>query len=225
MNIISKINKSLAERIDTVVYTDNPQTWKVSKSITIDWKNILPEPPKNNSQETKKELGYLAEITDNLSISDKNLVSLVDNEPLDLYNDILRRHGLKMPRDEFKKVWDISLPIIMNLKHQFNRPRPEQLAKFYGLTINVTETKTHQTPAYPSGHTAYAAMGAYLLSDMYPEHSGEFFSKVGDAGYARCLQGVHYPSDNEASMVITGAIWQDIRYKMFPELKPYRTRQ
>ena len=222
MNIISKINKSLAERIDKAVYTDNPQTWKVSKSITIDWKNILPEPPKNNSQETKKELGYLAEITDNLSISDKNLVSLVDNEPLDLYNDILRRHGLKMPRDEFKKVWDISLPIIMNLKHQFNRPRPEQLAKFYGLTINVTETKTHQTPAYPSGHTAYAAMGAYLLSDMYPEHSGEFFSKVGDAGYARCLQGVHYPSDNEASMVITGAIWQDIRYKMFPELKPYK---
>ena len=222
MNIISKLNKSIAERIDTVVYTDTSKSWKVSKSITIDWKSVLPSPPKNNSEETKKELDYLAKLTDSLSIADKNLVSLVDNEPLDLYNDILRRHGLKMPRDKFKKVWNISLPIIMNLKHQFNRPRPEQLAKFYGLTINVIETKTHQTPAYPSGHTAYAAMGAYLLSDMYPEHSGEFFSRVGDAGHARCLQGVHYPSDNEASMVITGAIWQDIRYKMFPELKPYK---
>jgi len=222
MNIISKLNKSIAERIDTVVYTDTSKSWKVSKSITIDWKSVLPSPPKNNSEETKKELDYLAKLTDSLSIADKNLVSLVDNEPLDLYNDILRRHGLKMPRDKFKKVWNISLPIIMNLKYQFNRPRPEQLAKFYGLTINVIETKTHQTPAYPSGHTAYAAMGAYLLSDMYPEHSGEFFSRVGDAGHARCLQGVHYPSDNEASMVITGAIWQDIRYKMFPELKPYK---
>ena len=222
MNIISKLNKSIAERIDTVVYTDTSKSWKVSKSITIDWKSVLPSPPKNNSEETKKELDYLAKLTDSLSIADKNLVSLVDNEPLDLYNDILRRHGLKMPRDKFKKVWNISLPIIMNLKYQFNRPRPEQLAKFYGLTINVIETKTHQTPAYPSGHTAYAAMGAYLLSDMYSEHSGEFFSKVGDAGHARCLQGVHYPSDNEASMVITGAIWQDIRYKMFPELKPYK---
>lgn len=222
MNIISKLNKSIAERIDTVVYTDTSKSWKVSKSITIDWKSVLPSPPKNNSEETKKELDYLAKLTDSLSIADKNLVSLVDNEPLDLYNDILRRHGLKIPRDKFKKVWNISLPIIMNLKYQFNRPRPEQLAKFYGLTINVIETKTHQTPAYPSGHTAYAAMGAYLLSDMYPEHSGEFFSRVGDAGHARCLQGVHYPSDNEASMVITGAIWQDIRYKMFPELKPYK---
>jgi hypothetical protein len=222
MNIISKINKSLADRIDSVVYTDNTQSWKVSDRITINWQKLLPEPPKNSSEETRKELKYLADITANLSNSQKNLVYLVDGEPLDLYNDILRRHRLKMPTKEFDQVWKITTPIIMNLKHQFNRPRPEQLAKFYGLKINVLETKTHQTPAYPSGHTAYAAMGAYLLSDMYPEHSGEFFSKVGDAGYARCLQGVHYPSDNEASMVITGAIWQDIRYKLFPNLEPFR---
>jgi len=222
MSFISKINKSLAERIESVTYTDDTKSWNVSKQITIDWASILPEPPKNSSEETKKELKYLADLTENLSVSQKNLVYLVDNEPLDLYNDILRRHNLKMPREEFKRVWKLSYPIIMNLKHKFNRPRPEQLAKYYGLQIAVLETKTHQTPAYPSGHTAYTAMGAYLLSDMYPEHSGEFFSKVGDAGYARCLQGVHYPSDNEASMVITGAIWQDIRYKMFPELKPYK---
>ena len=84
------------------------------------------------------------------------------------------------------------------------------------------ESDSMKSPAYPSGHTAYAALGAYLLADMYPEQSSEFFGKVGDAGHARCLQGVHYPSDNEAAMVITGAIWQDVRYKMFPELKPYR---
>jgi len=222
MNIIHAMNKSLASIIDSTVYTDNPKTWKVSKSITIDWENLLPEPPRNNSEETKKELKYLADLTENLSIKQKNMVYSVDNEPLDLYNDILRRNKLKMPKSDFKKVWDITRPVIMNLKHKFNRPRPEQLAKFYGLKVNVIETDTHQTPAYPSGHTAYTAVAAYLLSDMYPEHSGEFFSKVGDAGYARCLQGVHYPSDNEASMVITGAIWQDIRYKLFPNLKPFR---
>jgi hypothetical protein len=222
MNIISKINKSLAERIDSIVYTTDKKTFKVSNQLTIDWANVLPEPPKNSSNETKKELKYLADITENLSVSQKNLVYLVDKEPLDLYNDILRRHGLKMPRDKFNKVWNITRPIIMNLKHKFNRPRPEQLAKFYGLNINVTETKTHQTPAYPSGHTAYCAVGAYILSDLYPEHSSEFFGKIGDAGFARCLQGVHYPSDNEAAMVITGAIWQNIRYKIFPEIKPFR---
>ena len=222
MNIISKINKSLAERIDSIVYTTDKKTFKVSNQLTIDWANVLPEPPKNSSKETKKELKYLADITENLSISQKNLVYLVDKEPLDLYNDILRRHDLKMPREIFNKVWRMTAPVIMNLKYKFNRPRPEQLAKFYGLNINVTETKTHQTPAYPSGHTAYCAMGAYILSDVYPEHSSEFFGKIGDAGFARCLQGVHYPSDNEAAMVITGAVWQNIRYKIFPEIKPFR---
>ena len=222
MNIISKINKSLAERIDSIVYTTDKKTFKVSNQLTIDWANVLPEPPKNSSKETKKELKYLADITENLSISQKNLVYLVDKEPLDLYNDILRRHDLKMPREIFNKVWRMTEPVIMNLNYKFNRPRPEQLAKFYGLNINVTETKTHQTPAYPSGHTAYCAMGAYILSDVYPEHSSEFFGKIGDAGFARCLQGVHYPSDNEAAMVITGAVWQNIRYKIFPEIKPFR---
>ena len=222
MNIISKINKSLAERIDSIVYTTDKKTFKVSNQLTIDWANVLPEPPKNSSKETKKELKYLADITENLSISQKNLVYLVDKEPLDLYNDILRRHDLKMPREIFNKVWRMTEPVIMNLKYKFNRPRPEQLAKFYGLNINVTETKTHQTPAYPSGHTAYCAMGAYILSDVYPEYSSEFFGKIGDAGFARCLQGVHYPSDNEAAMVISGAVWQNIRYKIFPEIKPFR---
>ena len=222
MNIISKLNKSLAQRIDSVVYTDSPKTFNVSSKITINWKSLLPAPPKNSSEETKKELKYLADLTENLSIDQKNLVYLVDKEPLDLYNDILRRNNLKMPREDFKKLWRITEPVIMNLKHSFNRPRPEQLGKYYGLDIKVLETKTHHTPAYPSGHTAYAALGAYLLADMYPEHSSEFFGKVGDAGHARCLQGVHYPSDNEAAMVITGAIWQDVRYKMFPELKPYK---
>ena len=137
MSFISKINKSLAERIDSVTYTDDTKSWNVSKQITIDWASILPEPPKNSSEETKKELKYLAELTENLSVSQKNLVYLVDNEPLDLYNDILRRHNLKMPREEFKRVWKLTYPIIMNLKHKFNRPRPEQLAKYYGLRIAV----------------------------------------------------------------------------------------
>jgi len=109
------------------------------------------------------------------------------------------------------------------LKHKFNRPRPKQLGDLLNYKINVTESRTHHTPAYPSGHTVYAALGAYLFSDMYPHKSSEFFKMISLAGLARCLQGVHYPSDNEASMVISGAIWQDVRYKLFPQLEPYRS--
>ncbi len=219
---IVDLDKAFSENINSVKYTDSKKSWKVSDRITIDWRNVLPDPPANNSKETRKELEYLQAITKNLTISDRNLIELVDKEPLDLYASVLKSHGLKMPNLDFDKIWNITRPIIMNLKHQYNRPRPEQLAERLGFKVNVIKTKTHQTPAYPSGHTAYAAMGAYLLADMYPELSSDFFKKIGEAGLARCLQGVHYPSDNEASMVISGAIWQDIRYKLFPDLEPYR---
>lgn len=219
---ILDLDRAFSENINSVKYTDSKKSWKVSNGITIDWKNVLPKPPENNSEETRKELQYLQSITKSLSTEDKNLIYVVDKEPLDLYSDILKEYNLQMPKAAFDKVWNITRPIIMNLKHQYNRPRPKQLAERLGFKVNVVKTKTHHTPAYPSGHTAYAAMGAYLLADMYPELSSDFFSKIGDVGLARCLQGVHYPSDNEASMVISGAIWQDIRYKLFPDLEPYR---
>ncbi len=219
---IVDLDKAFSENINSVKYTDSKKSWKVSDRITIDWKNVLPKPPENNSEETRKELQYLQSITKSLSMADENLIYLVDKEPLDLYTSILKEYNLQMPKTAFDKVWNIARPIIMNLKHQYNRPRPEQLAERLGFKVNVVKTKTHHTPAYPSGHTAYAAMGAYLLSDMYPSLSSNFFKKISDNGLARCLQGVHYPSDNEAAMVISGAIWQDIRYKLFPDLEPYR---
>ncbi len=223
MDIISEFNKSLSSRLDSVVYTNKTRTWKVPKIITIDWEGVLPEPPKNTSEETKKELQYLEKLTSKLGYEEKNLIDLVDKEPLDLYKPIFSKMGKPIPKKDFEKIWKISEPIVMNLKHKFNRPRPKQLGDLLNYKINVTESRTHHTPAYPSGHTVYAALGAYLFSDMYPHKSSEFFKMISLAGLARCLQGVHYPSDNEASMVISGAIWQDVRYKLFPQLEPYRS--
>ena len=223
MDIISEFNKSLSSRLDSVVYTNKTRTWKVPKIITIDWEGVLPEPPKNTSEETKKELQYLEKLTSKLGYEEKNLIDLVDKEPLDLYKPIFSKMGKPIPKKDFEKIWKISEPIVNNLKHKFNRPRPKQLGDLLNYKINVRESKTHHTPAYPSGHTVYAALGAYLFSDMYPHKSSEFFKMISLAGLARCLQGVHYPSDNEASMVISGAIWQDVRYKLFPQLEPYRS--
>ena len=217
----SEIVEQFSAKIDSLKYTEKDKSWDVSEDITIGWRRILPEPPKNTSKRTLMELEYLAKLTKNIDGADEYLIKLVDKEPLDLFNDTLRRNNLDFDRADFKKIWNIGLPIIMNLKYQYNRARPEQLAPFFGLTINVQKTSTHQTPAYPSGHTAYTAFAAYLLSDMYPKFSSEFFHQVGVTGYARCLQGVHYPSDNEASMIISGAVWEDIRYKLFPNLASY----
>ena len=218
MNYIIGADKFVKEQIKSIKYTDNPRTWDVSDKITIAWDDILPDPPSNDSDVTKKELVYLSELTRNRSNSQVELIKLVDKEPNDLYHKTLKRLNLEFPQDIFDKSWNILKNIIKNLKHQHNRPRPYQISDKYGIAINLLDSKTAQTPAYPSGHTAYAALGAYILAAKYPAHSEHFFDKVSTAGMARMLMGVHYPSDNEASMIITGAVWEDIRYKLFPEL-------
>ena len=116
-------------------------------------------------------------------------------------------------RPEIKKLYNtVIFPVIMNLKWQYNRPRPHQLAPKFGVEINYIITPSTDTPSYPSGHTAYAVTLASVLSEMYPDHSSELYELVNVAGKARQMQGVHYESDNDASMVIVGALWQDVRY-------------
>tara|TARA_R100000008_G_scaffold79592_1_gene61384 strand:+ start:661 stop:1329 length:669 start_codon:yes stop_codon:yes gene_type:complete len=218
---IEELDKVVLDKIDSFKYSDEKREFRVPESVTIGWKEVLADPPDNSSETTKKELAYISELTSNLSSSELDLIKLVDANPNLLYHKILKKHGLEFPYKMFGKAWDIISPVIKNLKYKFNRPRPYQLAPIYDIKIRVTETSTHHTPAYPSGHTAYAALGAYILSAKYPDYSSEFFSKVSAAGMARMLQGVHYPSDNEASMIISAAVWENIRYDLFPELKNF----
>jgi len=218
MNYIIGADKFVKEQIANMKYTDNPKTWDVSDKITIAWDDVLPDPPTNDGEITKREILYVSELTKNRTNSQVDLIKLVDNEPTDLYHKTLRKLNLEFPGKIFDKSWNILKPIIKNLKHKHNRPRPYQLAEKYGIPINLLDSKTAQTPSYPSGHTAYAALGAYILAAKYPQFSEYFFDKVQTAGMAGMLMGVHYPSDNEASMIITGAVWEDIRYKLFPEL-------
>ena len=212
----------VSKKIDSITYTDTPRSQrKVKDIISIGWENVLPSPPANTSDITKRELQYLSRLTLRLDFRQKELVKLVDKEPLDLFSSIIRKNDLKFDRESFRDLYYGTFdPVILNLKSKYNRARPDQLAPAFGMKVDVITTDTHQTPAYPSGHTAYTAFAAYLLAAMYPDLSSSFFGRIGLAGYARCLQGVHYPSDNDASMVISGALWENVKYELYPELFP-----
>ena len=54
---LSELDKSVVNTIDSIKYKSKTKTLKVSDKITIDWESVLPEPPANTSEETKKELG------------------------------------------------------------------------------------------------------------------------------------------------------------------------
>jgi len=219
MKFIEEYEKALAQKINSMKYSEESKTFKISDIYTVDHLKVLPKPPENNSSETRKELKYLEDITSYVSMKNRILVKKVDKDPLELYIDIFTDMGQPMPVKKFRTLWSKVDPVVMSLKYLHNRPRPNQLGEKLGYKINVIKTDTHQSPAYPSGHTAYAAVAAHLFSAMYPKFSDKFFHRVGIAGKARCLQGVHFPSDNEAAMLLASSVWQDVRYKLFPEIK------
>ena len=77
-----------------------------------------------------------------------------------------KKAKLRFPEKIFDRSWNMLKNVIKNLKHKHNRPRPYQISDKYGIEINL-DSKTTQTPAYPSGHTAYAA-STYILAAKYP---------------------------------------------------------
>ena len=216
----------MSEEIDSIIY-DKPPSDKNSKVLqkkpnllTVDWENVLPEPPKNSSDITRKELELISDMTKELSQEEYDLVMAVDDDPNSVFMPLLKRIGKQFPKDKFDEFFFSQVdPVITNLKYKFKRARPFQLADKYGIDIKVTETETHHTPAYPSGHTAYAAFGGSMLATLYPQHTSEFYELINLAGRARILQGVHYPSDNDASMVIASVLYEDLKYKIFPDMK------
>ena len=56
-NLISETAEKVSDNIVSMKYSDNiPPEKKVSDLVSIDWRNVLPEPPENNSQITSEQI-------------------------------------------------------------------------------------------------------------------------------------------------------------------------
>ena len=220
MDYLQAINNKVLSGVNDIRFEGSPSDLhfkemnRKSKLVTIDWGHILPEPPLNTSDVTKKELEFLEKLTESISDKQAQLVMDVDKSATFPFHSIISDHGLVFPTELYDKCLYQLDPIILKLKYKYLRPRPFQLAGVYDRVIKVINTSSHQTPAYPSGHVAQAGMCAALLSWIYPDLSSKFYGAVETVGMARMLQGVHYPSDNDAGMLISAAIWEDIKYSL-----------
>ncbi len=214
-HILNKAEKT--HDINSIRYEGKPtkkeKKWmaKPTPLITINWKDLLPPPPENSSDVTKLDLQVVERMTLNVSKEDRELIMMADKSPSDLFTPYLKRHGLKYPKEVIDKALDNVYPVWLKLKYFHKRPRPFQIAPHLGYKISVIQTDTHQTPSYPSGHQTEGAVIAEVLSHFYPEHKPAFYEASGLVGKARLLQGVHYPSDNEAAMFIARVLWENIK--------------
>ena len=184
----------------------------------IDLLSIVEQPNKNSSPETLSELKYISRLTTNRSKEDIDLIYLVDEDPILLFYPLIKDLNLKFDEQLFRTTYHTCLiAIVDHLKYFYNRARPFQIAELLNINIDRIITKTHHTPSYPSGHTIYAALIAEFLIDQHPEHKSKIESITERAGLGRVLQGIHYPSDNKASIQIAKTI--------FPNLKQYFTKE
>lgn len=55
--------------------------------------------------------------------------------------------------------------------------------------------------SYPSGHAAFAAICAILLSDMVPEERSALFARARDFDHSRMVVGAHFPTDLAAGRI------------------------
>lgn len=202
--------------IDSIKYSDSIVEYPISDIVEFDWKKILEPPNYNSSKQTYKEILYIQDqIVSNRSDSDIKGILSIDNDPNFGIKMLLRERNLHFPFEYFNMFYRITKPIIINIKYLYNRARPKTIANLYGINLDVIETETHHTPSYPSGHTFYTSLAAEILMELYPQLKYELKEQINNTANFRIRQGVHYGSDNDASLVLSSYVFN----KLHPILK------
>lgn len=215
MKIIHEVDKQLHQSIQDLKYSERePSLNKPSFSMSKEEvKKILPEPPDNLSKSTYEDLLELSQLTKDRTQQQIEFIMSVDDKVENAFRPLLDEFNLEFPefmvRDRlFFKDFARDIEIV---KYYYNRPRPLQLAKKYGIEINVIETESIKTPAYPSGHSVYAYLLEKTLSDMYPIHAKDFAKIAESVGMARKMQGVHFDSDVQAAKLLVNKTYHKIK--------------
>ena len=131
--------------------------------------------------------------------SDIDFFYLTDNDIPIAFVNVIKSNEMKK-KDMFKIILSPKvINIIMKYKNIYNRARPSQVApniinKESGTLLN---SKTANTPAYPSGHAFQSYYLGKILSTKFPEKKDEIMKIAKRISDIRIIAGLHYPSDRD----------------------------
>jgi len=146
-------------------------------------------PPENSSATTLDEVRYLQSIKIN-----KEFVKKHDNIKK-VFKKALAELELPYIEEELDSLLNESGKFVMELKYKYNRPRPWQIAEFYGFKLNGVDMGSMKTPSYPSGHAVQGYLASMRYAKRYPEYSNVFKKLGEDIAHSRIVAKSHYPSD------------------------------
>ena len=146
-------------------------------------------PPENSSATTLDEVRYLQSIRIN-----KEFVKKHDNIKK-VFKDTLAELELPYIKEELDSLLNESGKFVVELKYKYNRPRPWQIAEFYGVKLKGVDMESMKTPSYPSGHAIQGYLAGMYYANKHPQYS-KVFKKLGeDIAHSRIVAKAHYPSD------------------------------
>ena len=164
--------------------------------------------PENSSKEARDELEWL--LNYNNGIVNKDFVKKGD-DIIKVFKDYCKDNNLEFNKEYYEQILDESSKTILSLKYYYNRPRPKQLADYYGTEeFQDVELGSMKTPSYPSGHSTQGYLVSELLTSRYPKHAGELNELADFISHSRLMARAHYPSDikfgKKVAMYLLGGI-------------------
>jgi len=159
--------------------------------------------PENSSKKTLEEVKYLSNIEEDREfVEEHDKVSKV-------FGKLHEELGLEFNKDEAKKYNRESAKHIMELKYKYQRPRPHQIADFYGINLNGVDLDSMKTPSYPSGHATQGYLLGMIYSERYPQHRKEFMKLGEDVAESRIVGKAHFPSDKKAGIELAEKLFEN----------------
>jgi hypothetical protein len=169
------------------------QSGILNKYYNIPWQGFM-EP---GNKVAKTEIEAIIAVQSSLTKEDIDFINKCEEDIAGVWLKALKKIEIpKIEKSQLQEFIDLTDGILYHLKYHYQRPRPLQMAYFYGLKLYPVLATNANSPSYPGGHAFDAYRVAYLLAKKYPEKAMELLGIADAICMSRVKGGVHYPSDN-----------------------------
>ncbi len=131
-----------------------------------------------------------------------------------------KRRALPALHEVTPPLWFATMLVEYPIKSYFRRRRP-----FIDVMQTIAVGRKPGTYSFPSGHTAAAFAGAWLVRSHYPELTTLWYALAATVGFSRIYLGVHYPGDVLSGAVTGTVIAEAIRWFLALEMEQMPTNR